>query len=107
MLDIKKNASLRASHILISYEGATRASENITRSKSEAKKEANRIYRLARRTSSDFEELARQYSDGPTRLRGGDLGFFKEGEMATEFYNYVNKNRVGRVELLKLNLDFM
>ena len=38
LLDIKKNASLRASHILISYEGATRASENITRSKSEAKK---------------------------------------------------------------------
>ena len=33
----------------------------------------------------------RQYSDGPTRLRGGDLGFFKEGEMAAEFYNYVNK----------------
>tara|TARA_Y100000022_G_scaffold71602_1_gene61648 strand:+ start:939 stop:3056 length:2118 start_codon:yes stop_codon:yes gene_type:complete len=106
LLDIKKNASLRASHILISYEGATRASENITRSKSEAKKEANRIYRLARRISSDFEELARQYSDGPTRLRGGDLGFFKEGEMATEFYNYVNKNRVGRVGVVETEFGF-
>ena len=106
LIDIKKNASLRASHILISHQGATRAPENITRSKSEAKKEANRIYRLARRTSSDFEELARQYSDGPTRLRGGDLGFFKEGEMATEFYNYVNKNRVGRVGVVETEFGF-
>ena len=106
LIDIKKNASLRASHILISYEGATRASDKITRSKSEAKKEANRIYLLARRTSSDFEELARKYSDGPSKFRGGDLGFFKEGEMAIEFYNYVNKNRVGRVGVVETEFGF-
>ena len=47
-----------------------------------------------------------RYSDGPTRLRGGDLGFFKEGEMATEFYNYVNKNRVGRVGVVETEFGF-
>ena len=56
----------------------------------EAKKEANRVYRLARRASADFDALALEYSDGPTRTRGGDLGFFQEGEMATEFFNFVN-----------------
>ena len=77
LLDIKKNASLRASHILISYEGATRASENITRSKSEAKKEANRIYRLARRTSSDFEELARQIFRRTNKITWWRFRFFQ------------------------------
>ena len=61
---------------------------------------------MARRTSSDFEELAIQNSDGPTRLRGGDLGFFREGEMATEFYNFVNKNRVGRVGVVETEFGF-
>ena len=54
--------------------------------KEEAKKEANRVYRLARRASADFDALALENSDGPTRTRGGDLGFFQEGEMATEFF---------------------
>ena len=106
LIDIKKNASLRASHILISYKEAKRAANNVTRTKSEAKKEANRVYRLARKNKSDFEKLARQYSDGPTKLRGGDLGFFKEGEMTTEFFNYVNKNRIGRVGIVETEFGF-
>ncbi|MDA7693268.1 peptidylprolyl isomerase [Flavobacteriaceae bacterium] len=106
LLDRKKNASIRASHILISYEGATRANPEITRSKEEAKKEANRVYRLARRASSDFEALAFEYSDGPTKSRGGDLGFFQEGEMATEFFNFVNTNKVNRVGLVETEFGF-
>ena len=106
LLDRKKNASLRASHILIAYEGATRASSNITRTKAEAKKEANRVYRLARRASADFDALALEYSDGPTRTRGGDLGLFQEGEMATEFFNFVNSNRVDRVGLVETEFGF-
>lgn len=106
MLDRKKNASLRASHILIAYEGATRAASTITRSKEDAKKEANRVYRMARRSSANFEDLVREYSDGPSKNRGGDLGFFQEGQMATEFFNFVDKNRVGRVGLVETEFGF-
>ena len=106
MLDRKKNASLRASHILIAYQGATRAANDITRSKEDAKKEANRVYRLARRSSANFEELVEKYSDGPSKIRGGDLGFFQEGQMATEFFNFVNDNRVGRVGLVETEFGF-
>jgi len=105
LLDRKENASLRASHILIAYEGATRA-EEITRSKEEAKREANRVFRLARRGNDNFEELAREYSDGPTKNRGGDLGFFQEGQMAQEFFNYVDKNKVGRIGLVETEFGF-
>jgi len=106
LIDLKKDASLRASHILIAFEGATRASEQITRSKEEAKREANRVFRLARRANADFEDLVRENSDGPTKTRGGDLGFFKEGEMAQEFFNFVNKNKVGSVGLVETEFGF-
>ena len=49
LIDLKKNASLRASHILISFKGATRASANLERSKAEAKREASRVLLLIKR----------------------------------------------------------
>jgi peptidyl-prolyl cis-trans isomerase D len=106
LINRKENASLRASHILIAYEGATRANEDISRTKAEAKAQANKVFRLARRASSDFEALAREYSDGPTKVRGGDLGFFREGEMAQEFFNFTNKNKVGKVGLVETEFGF-
>lgn len=33
----------------------------------------------------DFSQLARQYSEGPTSKRGGDLGYFSRGRMIPEF----------------------
>ena len=106
LLDRKVNASLRASHILIAFEGATRAPARVTRTKEEARREANRVLRLARRGNNNFEELAKEYSDGPTKNRGGDLGFFQEGQMATEFFNFVDKNRVGRIGLVETEFGF-
>ncbi len=106
LLDRKEEASLRASHILIAFEGATRAPSTVTRSKAEAQREANRVLRLARRSGADFEGLAREYSDGPTKTRGGDLGFFQEGQMAVPFFDFVNENRVGRIGLVETEFGF-
>lgn len=36
-------------------------------------------------TGQNFETLARQYSQCPSRRKGGDLGFFSRGEMVPEF----------------------
>jgi peptidyl-prolyl cis-trans isomerase D len=80
--------------------------QQVTRAKEEARREANRLLRLARRGNDNFEELAREYSDGPTKNRGGDLGFFQEGQMATEFFNFVDKNRVGRIGLVETEFGF-
>lgn len=50
-----------------------------------------------------FEELARQYSEDETASQGGDLGYFKKGEMVPEFEEAAFKGEVSKVypELVK------
>ncbi len=53
---------------------------------------------LARiRKGEDFAELARQYSEGPTKDSGGDLGFFSQGRMVKPFDDVVFSMKPGGV----------
>ena len=83
-----------ASHILITYEGALRSSEK--RQKKEAKKLAEKILNDIR-NGTDFSYLARQYSDGPSGSKGGELGRFARGQMVPEFEKVVFKLKPGLV----------
>jgi len=76
---------VQASHILISYKGADRADADISRSKEEAKAEAERIRKLIVDDNMDFAEMAKEHSDGPSSTKGGDLGKFKFEVMAKPF----------------------
>jgi parvulin-like peptidyl-prolyl isomerase len=76
---------VKASHILISYKGADRAHAKITRSKEEAKAEAERIRKLIVDEGKDFADMAREHSNGPRSTKGGDLGKFKFEVMAKPF----------------------
>ena len=69
----EKPEEVKASHILISYKGADRADADISRSKEEAKAEAERIRMLIVDDGKDFAEMAREHSDGPSSTKGGDL----------------------------------
>ena len=76
---------VQASHILISYKGADRADADISRSKEEAKAEAEKIRKLIVDDGKDFAEMAKTHSDGPSSTKGGDLGKFKFEVMAKPF----------------------
>ena len=106
MLDRKRNGSIRASHILIAYEGVTNPTPGVTRTKEDAERLANRLLRQARRNPDGFADLARQNSDGPSKTLGGDLGFYQEGTMAQPFFDYTNKNRIGRIGLVETDFGF-
>ena len=105
-IDRKNGGSIRASHILVSFQGASRANPQISRSKEEAEKMANKYYREARRNPDDFAELATKYSDGPSSSMGGDLGFFQEGTMTEKFFDFCNKSRVGRIGIVETEFGF-
>ena len=83
--EAEKPEEVQASHILISYKGADRADADISRSKDEAKTEAERIRKLIVDDGNDFAEMAKEHSDGPSSTKGGDLGKFKFEVMAKPF----------------------
>ena len=106
MIDKKRNGNVRASHILVSYQGAQGASSEITRTKEDARKEARRILNLAKTNPDSFSSYALDFSDGPSKSNGGDLGFFQEGMMVKPFNDYVFSNRVGRIGLVETDFGF-
>ena len=74
-----RDDEIHARHILIEAdEGADdEAAET-------ARERAEEIYEEVT-GGADFEEMAREHSEGPTGPRGGDLGFFPEDRMVPEF----------------------
>ena len=106
MLDKKKGGNARASHILISYKGSQNAPSQVSRSKEEARKEARRLQNLVRSNPDSFTSLAFEFSDGPSKTSGGDLGFFQEGQMVKPFSDYVFSNRVGSIGLVESDFGF-
>ena len=106
MMGRKPNGSVKASHILISYEGATRASADVKRTKEEAREEANRLLREAKKSDVVFAELARDNSDGPSAPNGGDLGYFQEGTMVPKFNDFAFGNPVGTIGLVETDFGF-
>ncbi len=61
-----------------------------------AKKKADRIYSMAQ-AGQDFKQLAREYSDLPSAVDGGDIGTFKKDEMAPYMEQAVTKLTPGEV----------
>ena len=101
----EKGGKAKARHILISFTGATRAAEDITRTKAQAKTLANSLLRKAKR-GADFAELARENSDGPSAPRGGELPEFVQGDMVAPFGDFVFKNRVGAMGVVETEFGF-
>ena len=81
--------SVKARHVLIAFEGATRASgEGAKRSKEDAKALADKVLAEAKAKPTEFAEIVKKYTDEPSgKVKGGDLGFIKKGEMVEPFTN--------------------
>jgi cyclophilin family peptidyl-prolyl cis-trans isomerase len=83
-----------ASHVLISYQGASRSQQ--TRSKAEAQALAEQLLNEIR-DGRDLAEVAREHSDGPSGPQGGQLGEFPRGMMVPEFDAAVFALQAGEV----------
>lgn len=106
MMGRKAGGSVKASHILIAYEGAERANPNVTRTQEEARERAEEILEEARKEDAVFAQLARENSDGPSAPRGGDLGYFQEGVMTPKFNDFAFQNPVGTIGLVETEFGY-
>ena len=73
---------VRASHILLMYDGSMRSTA--TRSKEAAETQISAL-KSELEGGADFADIARENSDCPSSSKGGDLGSFGRGMMVGAF----------------------
>lgn len=77
--EFSQKEQIRARHILIKVDNA--ADE---KKKTEARQQLVKVQKKIM-AGEDFSELAKQYSQGPSSVKGGDLGYFGKGQMVKPF----------------------
>ena len=95
--------SLRASHILIAYNGALRSTDTVT-TKEEAEAKANELLaqlKAAKNNDELFASLASEYNTDATKDKGGDLDWFMDGTMVDAFNQYALNNPVGSLGVVE------
>ena len=105
IMDLQNRAdSLKASHILISYNGALRSEDTVT-TKEQAKMRADSILNALKKNAKStdlFEKLATKYSsDKGSAEKGGDLDWFTDGVMVPTFNEFVMNNPVGQMGVVE------
>ncbi|MDT0645770.1 peptidylprolyl isomerase [Zunongwangia sp. F260] len=98
--------SVKASHILVTYEGA-QIDPEATRTKAEAEALADSLANVVRRDQSKFGDLVSQFSsDRSKEQNAGDLGWFSPGQMIPAFEDYVFDNEEGDVGVVETELGY-
>ncbi len=87
----KQPAQVKASHILIKVDAGADDAK-----KTEARKKIEMVQQKIK-AGGDFAELAKEYSEGPSNVRGGDLGFFRRGQMVKPFEDAAFAMKVNEV----------
>lgn len=87
----KKPEQVRASHILIKLDPKATESDKVAARK--------RIEEIRQRLlkGEDFVTLAWEYSEGPSKVKGGDLGYFKRGDMVKPFEEAAFDLKIGQL----------
>ncbi len=75
----KQPEQVKASHILAEVKPNAEESK-----KSKAMEKIKKVQKQLGE-GDEFAELAKKYSDGPSKTKGGDLGYFKRGQMVKPF----------------------
>jgi peptidyl-prolyl cis-trans isomerase C len=75
----KQPEQIKASHILIKVDAKADEAK-----KAEARQRIEKVQQKLK-DGGDFAALAKEYSEGPSSAKGGDLGYFRHGQMVKPF----------------------
>jgi len=94
--------SIRANHILVSYNGALRATPELKRSKDDAKKRADSLFKIIKNDATKFGFMAQTLSDDKeSGINSGVLGWFADGAMVEPFNETCSKGRIGELQMVE------
>lgn len=102
----KLGVNAKASHILISYEGAQVPNQKEKRTKEQAKAKAEALLAQINANPDSFLMLAFTASDDSSAQQGGDLGYFGPNQMVKPFNDFVFNNPIGKVGLVETPFGF-
>ena len=102
----RANVNVKASHILISYEGTQVSNKREKRTKEQALAKAQAILAQVNANADSFMMLAFSNSDDSSAQQGGDLGYFGPNEMVKPFNDFVFGNAIGKVGLVETPFGF-
>lgn len=89
--EFEKEQTVQARHILLKL-AEDADPKQVEARRAEAQKIADRA-----RAGEDFATLAKTFSEGPTKDRGGDLGTFKRGDMVKPFSDKAFSMKPGEI----------
>ena len=75
----KQPEQIKASHILIKVDAKADEAKKV-----EARKKIEEVQQKLK-DGGDFAALAKEYSEGPSNTKGGNLGYFRRGQMVKPF----------------------
>ncbi|MCP4676002.1 MAG: hypothetical protein GY854_10950 [Deltaproteobacteria bacterium] len=81
----QKVEEILTKHILVMHNESKKKPPAIKRTKEEAKKLIDEIAEKLKKPDADFGALAKEFSDCPSKKRGGQLPKFAKGKMAPKF----------------------
>ena len=102
----KANAKVKASHILISWEGTKLPNKKEKRTKEQAKAKADALLAQAQANPTSFMMLALTNSDDSSAQQGGDLGYFGPNQMVKPFNDFAFGNPVGKIGLIETEFGY-
>ena len=99
--------SVKARHILIPFVGSNSATPETKKTEEQAKKTADSIANIVKRSSDKFSDLAKDFSkDKSNADKGGELDWFTYTRMVPEFRDYTFNNKKGDVGVVKTAFGF-
>ena len=103
----KSGAAAKASHILITFEGAERADPTIKRTKEEAQAKANELLAQAKANPTGFAALATANTDDPgSKQNGGEYDNIAPNQMVKPFNDFVFNSPIGSIGVVETDFGF-
>ncbi|WP_338409731.1 peptidylprolyl isomerase [uncultured Flavobacterium sp.] len=103
----KSGSAVKASHILIAFEGAQSANPSIKRTKEEAKLKANQLLVQAKANPSIFGILASANTDDPgSKQTGGEYDNIVRDQMVKPFNDFIFNNSIGSIGVVETDFGF-